>query len=117
MSKPVGPYTPAVRAGDLIVVSGQLGLVDGAIVGGGVPTQTAQAIANLKTHLASMVASIGDVFKTMCFLTDMDNFEAFNAAYVDGFGEHRPARSTVAVAGLPMGGLVEIEAWAHVPLG
>lgn len=117
MSKPVGPYTPAVRAGDLIVVSGQLGLVDGSIVGGGVPAQTAQAIVNLKAHLDSMGATIGDVFKTMCFLTDMDDFAAFNAAYVDGFGDSRPARSTIAVAGLPMGGLVEIEAWAYRPLG
>ncbi len=117
MSKPVGPYTPAVRAGDWIIVSGQLGLVDGAIVEGGVPAQTAQSIRNLVAHLESMGATLADVAKTMCFLTDMADFASFNEAYVAGFGSHRPARSTVAVAGLPMGGLVEIEAWAYRPLG
>lgn len=116
-NKPVGPYTPAVRAGDWIIVSGQLGMVDGALVDGGVPAQTAQSIENLKGQLASMGASLGDVVKTMCFLADMDDFDQFNEAYVAGFGDHRPARSTVAVKGLPKGGSVEIEAWAHRPVG
>ncbi len=117
MNKPLGPYTPAVRAGDWIIVSGQVGMHDGALVEGGVAAQTTQAIVNLKAQLDSMGASIADVAKTLCFLTDMDNFATFNTAYVEGFGDHRPARSTVAVAGLPAGAAVEIEAWAYRPVG
>lgn len=116
MSKPVGPYSPVVRAGEWIIVSGQLGLRDGAIVEGGVAAQTAQAVENLVTHLATMDATLADVAKTLCFLTDMDTFATFNEAYVAGFGDHRPARSTIGVSGLPAGGAVEIEAWAHLPL-
>lgn len=114
-AKPVGPYTPVVRAGDWIIVSGQLGLLDGKIVGGGVAAQTTQSIANLKAHLKSAGVTINDVKKTLCFLTDMDNFAAFNAAYSEGFGSSRPARSTIGVAALPAGGVVEIEAWAYKP--
>ena len=118
MSKPLGPYTPIVRAGDWIIVSGQLGVKDGALVSGGVAAQTAQAIVNLKSQLASMGATTDDVAKTLCFLTDIDTFATFNEAYVAGFGDHRPARSTVGVAALPLaGGMVEIEAWAYKPLG
>ena len=117
MSKPLGPYTPVVRAGDWIIVSGQLGLQDGALVDGGVAAQTAQAVANLAGHLASVGASLTDIAKTLCFLTDMDTFATFNEAYVAGFGDHRPARSTIGVAALPAGGAVEIEAWAYKPAG
>jgi 2-iminobutanoate/2-iminopropanoate deaminase len=117
MSKPLGPYTPAVRAGDWIIVSGQLGLKDGALVAGGVLAQTAQAVENLKGLLAGMGATIDDVAKTLCFLTDMDTFATFNEAYVARFGESRPARSTIGVAALPAGAAVEIEAWAFKPLG
>ncbi|MCU1397622.1 MAG: YjgF/YER057c/UK114 family protein [Acidimicrobiales bacterium] len=114
--KPLGPYTPAVRAGDWIIVSGQLGLVDGVLVEGGVGPQTTQAVANLKAQLATMGASLSDVAKTLCFLTDMDTFATFNESYVGGFGDHRPARSTVAVVALPAAGAgVEIEAWAYKP--
>ena len=115
MAAPVGPYTPVVRAGDWIIVSGQLGLHDGSLVEGGVKAQTTQAIVNLRAHLASVWAKLGDVAKTLCFLTDMDTFPTFNEAYVAGFGSHRPARSTIGVAALPAGGAVEIEAWAYVP--
>lgn len=115
MSKPLGPYTPSVRAGDFIFVSGQLGLVDGSLVAGGVPAQTAQAVANLATQLAQHGATLADVVKTTCFLVDMDTFAAFNAAYVEGFGDHRPARSTIAVRELPALGQVEIEAVAYKP--
>ena len=116
MTKPVGPYTPVVRAGDWIIVSGQLGMVDGAIVEGGVKAQTKQAVANLKAQLASVDATLDDISKTLCFLTDMDTFPQFNEEYVAGFGEARPARSTIGVAALPFGGVVEIEAWAYKPL-
>ena len=113
---PLGPYTPVVRAGDWVIVSGQLGVVDGKIVKGGVAAQTAQAIINLKSQLASAGVTINDVKKTLCFLTDMDTFATFNTAYVEGFVTSRPARSTIGVASLPFGGAVEIEAWAFKPL-
>jgi 2-iminobutanoate/2-iminopropanoate deaminase len=116
MSKPLGPYTPAVRAGDWVIVSGQLGLKDGSLVDGGVAAQTEQAVENLAAQLASMGASLADVAKTLCFLTDMDTFATFNEAYVAGFGDARPARSTIGVASLPANGAVEIEAWAYKPL-
>lgn len=116
MTKPLGPYTPAVRAGDWIIVSGQLGVVNGALVEGGVAGQTAQAVTNLAAQLASMGAALADVAKTLCFLTDMDTFTTFNDAYVAGFANSRPARSTIGVAALPLGGAVEIEAWAYKPL-
>lgn len=116
MSKPLGPYTPVVRAGDWIIVSGQLGVVDGAVVAGGVAAQTTQAVENLKAQLATMDATLADIAKTLCFLTDMDTFATFNEAYVAGFGNARPARSTIGVAALPLGGAVEIEAWAFKPL-
>jgi 2-iminobutanoate/2-iminopropanoate deaminase len=112
-SKPVGPYTPVVAAGGWLVVSGQLGLRDGALVEGGVGAQLTRAVANLAGLLEAEGASLGDVVKTTLFLTDIADYQEVNAAYTAAFGEHRPARSAVAVSGLPLGGLVEIEAWAH----
>lgn len=88
---------------------------DGALVSGGVAAQTAQAVTNLKAQLQSVGATLKDVSKTLCFLTDMDTFATFNEAYVEGFGGSRPARSTIGVAALPFGGAVEIEAWAFKP--
>lgn len=117
MNKPLGPYTPVVRAGDHVYVSGQLGMLDGALVEGGVAAQTAQAIENLVAQLESVGATLDQVVKTTCFLVDMDAFATFNGAYVDGFGDHRPARSTIAVRELPAGGEVEIEAIAYSPAG
>lgn len=116
MTKPLGPYTPVVRAGDWIIVSGQLGAVDGRLVEGGVAAQTTQVVANLTAQLATVGATLADVAKTMCFLTDMDTFASFNDAYATGFGGHRPARSTIEVSALPGGADVEIEAWAFKPL-
>lgn len=113
--RPVGPYTPVLRAGDWLVVSGQLGLAEGAIVKGGVPAQVAQAVANLQTLLAAQGAGLSQVVKTTVFLTDMADYPAMNEAYMAAFGDHRPARSAIAVAGLPLGGAVEIEAWAFSP--
>jgi 2-iminobutanoate/2-iminopropanoate deaminase len=115
MQAPLGPYTPAVRAGDWIIVSGQLGMSDG-VLADGVAAQTALAITNLAARLAELGAELTDVAKTLCFLTDMATFAEFNEAYVAGFGSHRPARSTIGVAALPAGAAVEIEAWAYRPL-
>jgi 2-iminobutanoate/2-iminopropanoate deaminase len=116
MSKPVGPYTPVVRAGDFIIVSGQGGLLDGVKVDGGLVAETEQTMKNLESLLVSMGAAMSDVVKTTCFLTDMEDYKAFNAVYMSAFGDHRPSRSCVAVAELPIGFVVEVEAWAYKPL-
>jgi 2-iminobutanoate/2-iminopropanoate deaminase len=115
MSKPLGPYSPFVRAGDFIIVSGQGGMKDGAIVEGGVSAQTTQTMANLADRLAEAGATLSDIVKTTCFLTDMDTFATFNAAYAEALDGHRPARSTVEVSALPGGMSVEVEAWAYKP--
>ena len=122
MSTPVGPYTPIVAAGPWLVCSGQLGVVpavpDGppgppALVDGGAPAQLAQALANAGRLLGEQGASPGDVVKTTVFVTDMDLYGAVNEAYVAFFGDHRPARSVVGVAALPLGAAVEVELWAY----
>lgn len=113
MNAPVGPYTPIVRAGDWLVVSGQIGLRDGELVSG-VQGQVRQALENLAALLESEGASLADVAKTTVFLRHMDDYDRMNETYLAAFGDHRPARSAVAVAGLPKGALVEVEAWAHV---
>lgn len=119
MTTPVGPYTPVVRSGDWIICSGQVGLADGKLVAGGVREQMAQAMANVATLLESEGASLADVVKTTVFLVDMDHYGDMNDVYVQAFDEHagghRPARSAVAVAALPIGAQVEVEAWARVP--
>jgi 2-iminobutanoate/2-iminopropanoate deaminase len=115
MTKPLGPYSPVVRAGDFLIVSGQVPVADGRKVEGGVAAETGQVLRNVAAQLATMGASLDDVVKTTCFLTDMDNFAVFNEAYVEAFGDHRPARSTVEVSALPGDFAVEIEAWAYAP--
>jgi 2-iminobutanoate/2-iminopropanoate deaminase len=109
-----GPYAPIVRAGEWLVVSGQLGQVDGKLVAGGMREQLVQALANLRALLEGEGASLSHVVKTTVFLRHMTDFTAMNEGYVAAFGDHRPARTTIGVAELPMGGLVEIEAWARV---
>jgi 2-iminobutanoate/2-iminopropanoate deaminase len=113
-AKPVGPYTPIVRAGDWLVVSGQIALADGKLVGGGVAGELRQALANLEAQLATEGAGLGDVVKTTVFLRHMSDYAAMNETYVAVFGDHRPARSAIGVAELPLGALVEVEAWAWV---
>ena len=116
MTKPVGPYTPIVRAGEWLVVSGQVGLGEGGLADG-VAAQVTQAMVNLRGLLEGEGASLNDVVKTTVFLTDMDDYAAMNEAYTAALGDHRPARSAVAVAALPIGALVEVEAWARVGEG
>jgi len=113
VSKPLGPYTPIVRAGDWLVCSGQIGAKDGALADG-IVAQTTQSIANLAALLESEGASLNDVVKTTVFLSDIANWPVMNDPYVAAFGDHRPARSAFAVRDLPMGALIEIEAWAYV---
>ena len=112
-----GPYSPAVRAGDWLVLSGQVGLdpETGRIVEGGAEAQARQVLANIAAVLGDCRASLTDVAKTTVFVTDIAQFAAVNAVYADAFGDHKPARSTVQVAALPGGAEVEIEAWAYVP--
>ena len=110
---PVGPYTPIVRAGEWLVCSGQVGLAGGRLVDGGVAAQLTQALANLAALLESQGAMLADVVKTTVFLTDMGDYRVMNETYMAAFGDHRPARSAVAVAALPLGALVEVEAWAR----
>jgi 2-iminobutanoate/2-iminopropanoate deaminase len=114
VNKPLGPYTPAVRAGDFLVVSGQTGSADGALVPGGLEAECRQVFANLRGVLDASGASLADVVKTTVFLVDMGDFAAMNAIYADELGDTRPARSTIAVAALPLGARVEIEAWAFL---
>jgi len=97
------------------VVSGQLGLVDGEMIVGGVSAETTQALRNLSALLEGEGASLSDVVKTTVFLRHMRDFELMNDAYMAGFGDHRPARSAFAVAELHRLALVEIEAWAWSP--
>lgn len=113
---PIGPYSPFVRAGDWVILSGQLGMQDGALVEGGVAAQTTQLMANAAALLEQAGCTFADVAKTMCFLTDMSTFAEFNEAYIAAIGDHRPARSTIGVAALPANGAVEVEFWAHKPL-
>jgi 2-iminobutanoate/2-iminopropanoate deaminase len=115
MAQPVGPYTPVRRAGPFVVCSGQLGLENGALAEGLGP-QLRRAVANLTALLEDEGASLADVVKTTVFLASIDDYAEMNAAYVAAFGDHRPTRSAFAVAGLPLGALVEIEAWAYCPL-
>ena len=118
MSKPVGPYTPIVRAGEWLVVSGQVGLADGKLVNGGLEAELRQAVANLEGLLASEGASLQDVTKTTVFLKHLaTDYGRMNEVYIELFGDHRPARSAIGVAELPIGALVELEAWAHVGAG
>lgn len=113
-AKPVGPYTPVVRAGGWLVVSGQVGIADGRIVAGGTAAETRQALANLEAQLATEGASLSDVVKTTVFLRHMSDYAVMNEVYTEVFGDHRPARSAIGVAELPLGALVEVEAWAWV---
>ncbi len=114
MTKPLGPYTPIVSAGPWLISSGQVGIVDGVLVEGGLGPQVRQAITNLSDLLESQGSSLSAVTKTTVFLTSMDDYAEMNEIYCELFGDHRPARSAVAVAALPIGASVEIEATAYV---
>jgi 2-iminobutanoate/2-iminopropanoate deaminase len=113
-----GPYSPAVRAGDWYVLSGQIGLdAGGALVTGGIEAEARQVLANVTAVLADVGCRWADVAKVTIFLTDLGNFGAVNALYEGALGEARPARSTVQVAALPAGANVEIECWVYGPRG
>ena len=110
---PIGPYSQAIRSGELIFCSGQVALdPKSGELAGDVTAQTEGALRNLGAVLAAAECGFADVVKTTIFLTDINDFAAVNAAYATVFGETKPARSTVAVAALPKGARVEIEAIA-----
>jgi 2-iminobutanoate/2-iminopropanoate deaminase len=114
--KAIGPYSQAIRTDGFVFAAGQTGLDPATmeLVEGGVEAQARQVLINLQNVLAAAGSGMERVVKTTVFLTDMSNFAAMNAVYKEFFPENPPARSTVAVAGLPKGGLVEIEAIALV---
>ena len=112
----MGPYSHAVRAGEWIILSGQLGLdPQSGTLADGAEAQARQALANIAAILRDCGASLTDVAKSLVFVTDLAEFATVNAVYAEAFGPHRPARSTVQVAALPAGAQVEIEVWAYAP--
>lgn len=112
--KAVGPYSQAVAVGDLLFCAGQIPLdpVTGELDGTDVAAQTERVCQNIKAVLTANAMTFSNVVKTTVFLTTMDDFAAMNAVYATHFPEPFPARSTVAVAGLPRGARVEIEVTA-----
>jgi 2-iminobutanoate/2-iminopropanoate deaminase len=110
----IGPYSQAIRSGDLVLTAGQVGIDPGSgeIVEGGAAEQAERALRNLTAILDAAGTSPERVIKTTIFLADMADFATVNEVYARHFSAPFPARSTVAVAGLPKGALVEIEAIA-----
>lgn len=114
--KAIGPYSQGVIANGLLFTAGQVALdpAKGELVAGGIVEQTARALENLRAILTSAGSGFAQVVKTTVFLVDMADFAPMNEVYARVFGNHRPARSTVAVAALPRGARVEIEVIATV---
>jgi 2-iminobutanoate/2-iminopropanoate deaminase len=109
------PYSQAIRNGDLVFVSGQLGLKPGdTAISGTIQEQTEQIFVNLKAILEAAGSGLDRIVKTTVFLTDLGNFQGMNEVYARHVGEDRPARSTVEISALPSGAMVEIEAIATV---
>jgi 2-iminobutanoate/2-iminopropanoate deaminase len=120
MAEAFGPYSHWRRAGDLVVISGQLGVVPGpdkpTMIEGGAPEQLRQALVNARAVLAEAGVTFDQVVKATLFITDMAVFAACNEVWVEAFEPPRPTRSAVAVAQLPLGALAEVELWAYAPL-
>ena len=113
----IGPYSQATRANGLLFTAGQVGFdpATGELVDGGIAEQTARVLENVRAILQAEGLELASVVKTTVFLVDMADFAEMNSVYARAFGDHRPARSTVAVAALPRGARVEIEAVAVLP--
>ena len=113
--KAIGPYSQAVVAGNLIFCSGQIPTdpATGEFVKGGIKEQTAQVFRNLAEVLQAAGSGFASVASVNVFLRDMNDFKDMNEVYAEKFGEHKPARATVAVAGLPKGALIEISCIAQ----
>lgn len=112
----VGPYSQAIRAGELLFVSGQLGIdpVTGKLVDGGIEKQTEQALRNVASIVEAAGSDLGAVVKATVFLQHMSDFALMNGIYSSFFGSDQPARAAFEVAKLPLGGLVEIEAIVYL---
>jgi 2-iminobutanoate/2-iminopropanoate deaminase len=109
------PYSQAIRAGELVFVSGQLGLKPGdTAISGTIEEQTEQIFRNLAAILEESGSGLDRLVKTTVYLADLDDFAAMNGVYAQHVGDRPPARATVEVSGLPSGSLVEIEAVAHL---
>lgn len=106
----IGPYSQAMKVGDMIYTSGQIALTpSGDMIENDVKKQTIQVLTNLKNLLEDNSSGLNNVVKTTIFLANMDDFMSVNLIYAEFFGEHKPARSTVAVKTLPRNALVEID--------
>lgn len=115
--KAIGPYEQAIRSGGLVFTSGQIALdpATGGLIAGGIAPQTEQVLKNLKSVLEAAGASLDQAVKATVFLKNMDDFAAMNEVYGRYLGNAKPARSTVAAAGLPKDALVEIDLIALIP--
>ena len=107
----VGPYSQAIKVGNVVYCSGQVPLVPetGLLVEGDIKAQAAQSLKNVKAVLDEIGADVTNVVKTTVYIVDMADFGPVNEVYADFFGDHKPARSCVAVAELPKGARVEVE--------
>jgi 2-iminobutanoate/2-iminopropanoate deaminase len=113
----IGPYSQATRANGLLFTAGQVGFdpATGELVDGGIAAQTERVLRNIRAVLQAEGLDLSHVVKTTVYLVDMADFAEMNTVYAQAFGQHRPARSTVAVSALPRGARVEIDAVAVVP--
>jgi 2-iminobutanoate/2-iminopropanoate deaminase len=109
--KAIGPYSVAIQTGQFVFTSGQIGLdpKTGNLVEGGIEAETHQVLTNLKNVLEAAGSGLRDVVKTTVYLRDMADFSKMNAIYGEYFSENPPARTTIAVAGLPKNGCIEID--------
>lgn len=114
--KAVGPYSQAVKCGNVLYLSGQIGLVpdSGKLAGDDLKSQAVQVMHNLEAVLHEAGAATSDIIKAGIYLTDMDDFPVLNQLYADWLGEHRPARATVAVAALPLDARIEMDLIARI---
>ena len=114
----IGPYSQAVRIGNLLFISGQIPLDrSGRIVEGGIRVQTQRVMENIRAIVEGAGGRMDDIVKTTVYLKDMDDFQDFNEVYGEFFPEDPPARATVEVSNLPKGVGIEIEAIAWIPSG
>ena len=111
----IGPYSQAIKVGDMVFTSGQIALTpNGEFLGGNVEAQARQVLKNLDEVLKEAGSSLKKVVKTTIFLANINDFAVVNGIYAEAFGDHKPARSTIAVKTLPKNALIEIEAVALV---
>jgi 2-iminobutanoate/2-iminopropanoate deaminase len=110
------PYSQGIRFGELVFVSGQLGIdaSTGEVVEGGITEQTRQVMRNVEAVLEEAGSSLKQILKTTIYLVDLADFAAMNEAYAERIGNQPPARATIQIGALPSGALVEIEAIAHI---